>query len=216
VIRSVNLSGGNQPPTAAGTCAWTADTWTMQVTDNSFDPNDANLDNLQVIVDWGDLGAKSAVPRLARPQIVTKVYNRPGTFPVTAKALDIQGLSSTYTCPQPATPTYFAITGAVTTGQGSPISGARVTLARGSVAIASKLTAVDGTYAFPDLKPGTYAISVTKTGYGFGAAPQHPALIVGPSKVADVTAVTVPTGAVSPGKVPAVAPLHSAPKLGTR
>jgi len=116
VTRSVNLVAGNQPPNAAGSCSWDADTWTMVVTDTSSDPNDADLSHLQVIVDWGDGGAKSAVPRQARPQTVTKVYTRIGSFPVTAKALDIQGLSSTYSCALPATPACIARIQASPTG----------------------------------------------------------------------------------------------------
>jgi hypothetical protein len=200
VTRSVNLAGTNHAPNAAGSCSWNADTWTMIVTDTSSDPDDTDLSHLQVIVDWGDGGAKSAVPRLARPQSVTKVYNRIGSFPVTARALDIQGLSSSYACPQPATPSYFAITGTVTAPGAVPIRDARVTLTRGAIALASKMTAADGTYAFPNLRPGTYAITVVKQGYDFGTAPQQGSVIVGPSQVANVAAVSVPTGTVAPSK----------------
>ncbi|HJQ98567.1 MAG TPA: PKD domain-containing protein [Candidatus Polarisedimenticolaceae bacterium] len=206
VTRSVNITGGNQPPNAAGSCSWDPDTWKMVVTDTSSDPNDADLSHLQVIVDWGDGGAKSAVPRQARPQSVTKVYTRTGTFPATAKALDIEGLSSTYSCAVPATPAYFQITGTVTAPGAVPVPDATVTLTKGGIAVASKLTAVDGTYAFPNLKPGTYAITVVKRGYYFGPAPQAAGIVLGPNKVANVTAVSVLPGTVAPGKYPAGSP----------
>jgi hypothetical protein len=197
VTRGVTLTAPNQAPIAAGTCSWNGDTWTMMVTDTSSDPDDADPDHLQVVVDWGD-GAKSPVPRLARPQSVTRVYTRVGTFSVSAKAADTRGLSSSYGCPTPATPTYFSISGTVKTAASAGIPAAIVVLKRGVIAVASKVTAADGTYAFPDLRPGTYSITVTKTGYDFGPAPQHPAVTVGGSKVADVTAVSAPSGRLMP------------------
>ena len=201
VTRTVTLTAPNVPPVAAGTCSWNGDTWTMIVTDTSSDPDDADLSHLQVVVDWGDGGAKSAVPRLARPVSVTKVYTRVGTFPVSAKASDIRGGSSTYACPDPATPSYFTITGTVRTSAASPIAGATVTLRRGTVAVASRSTASDGTYVFTNLKPGTYSVTVAKAGYSFGPAPQQPSVTVGGNKIADVTAVSGPAQLSSPAKI---------------
>jgi hypothetical protein len=199
VTRGVILTAPNQAPSATGTCSFNADTWTMTVTDNSSDPDDTNLANLSVVVDWGDGGAKSSVPKVPRLVSVSRAYTRTGTFFTTVKATDIKGASSSYNClvayPTGVTPAYFSIAGTVKTGLAVGIPGALVTLKKGAGTVASTATAADGTYSFSNLKPAKYSITVTKSGYGFGPAPQIPTITVGASKTGqDVTALTTPFG----------------------
>ena len=77
--------------------------------------------------------------------------------------------------------------------------GASVTLKKRAandtyVAVASTVTSATGTYSFANIKPARYSITVTKTGYAFGAAPEFS---TGPNATIDVNA-TAPTALRSP------------------
>lgn len=186
VTRGVTLAAPDLPPVAGGTCSWISDTWTMQLVDGSTDaPNPPP----HVVVTWGD-GTSSSV---VAGGTISKVYTRIGSFPVTQTATDNNGQSNTRTCGT-ATPAYFTIGGTVRTSGGTVIPSALVTLrkraANGTyVTIASMLTSLAGTYSFGSIKPASYSITVTKTGFVFDTAPPFS---VGPN-------ATVNLGASAPG-----------------
>lgn len=187
VTRGVTLVAPDLPPIAAGTCTWTADTWTMQLVDSSTDaPNPPP----HVVVDWGD-GTRSSV---VAGGTISRAYTRVGSFTVRLTASDAKGQSSTVSCTgvNPAVPAYFTVGGTVRTSGGAAIPSALVTLKKrlpnGTyAAIKSTSTSATGTYTFGNLiKPARYAIAVAKTGYAFGPAPEFS---VGPDATIDISAL---------------------------
>jgi hypothetical protein len=175
--RNVTVVAPDWPPIAAATCTWDANTWTMGIQDAS---TDESLVNLQVIVDWGDGGAKS---NIGSGGIASKTYTSVGAFNVTVKAIDSKLQSSVYSCqaPNQANPEYFSIAGTVyASDHSTPVGGARVTLLKNGATQAYTMTAADGTYNFENRRPGTYSINVTRSGFQF-TTPAIPSVIVGPS-----------------------------------
>jgi hypothetical protein len=171
-IRTVKVVATDLPPVVAGACTWSANTWTMQLVDSSTD----DKPGLKVVVDWGDGGPKSSV---APGGTVSKTYGKAGTFTVVQKAIDSKLQSSTSSCGT-ATAGYFAISGTVYAGDGTtPIASALVTLKKGATTLAAKSTTTNGAYAFGNLKPATYSITVSRSGYVF-AIPAIPSVVVGP------------------------------------
>jgi hypothetical protein len=174
--RSVTVYETDLPPVAAATCTWWPNTWTMAILDASTDEDMATL---QVIVDWGDGGARSNVPPGGS---VGKVYGLAGSFPVTVRAIDRNLHASVYTCPEPATPVPFSISGTVFAANGTtPLGGALVVLYKNGIAQKSTTSALNGTYTIGNLKPGMYSIKVTRAGYRF-ADPAIASVTVGPNR----------------------------------
>ena len=62
------------------------------------------------------------------------------------------------------------------------LGSAYVRLMKGSTIVKYKYTLADGNFAFTNLKPATYAIVVTKTGFTFPATP----VTVGPDSLLNV------------------------------
>jgi len=175
-IRSLTLAEVDLPPTASGTCTWTANTWTMTVLDTSTDTDATGVQ--AVNVEWGDSSARS----LGSPgALFSHTYVMPGTYTVTQKAIDsAQKASAPVTCPSPATPTYFTISGTVRKRDGTTaLPSAIVTVLKGTTAVKTVYTASNGTFSAGSLKPGTYALRVTKSGYTF--ATPAATITVGPS-----------------------------------
>ena len=186
VTRGVTLSAPNVAPTATGTCVFTADTWTMLVTDASTD----TVGTPHVVVNFGD-GTSSAV---AAGGTITRVYTRTGTFPVTITATDVGGLSSSFPCATAVT-SYFSLGGKVlrdpSPAPAVPIPGATVTLWKRGTFIKSVTSGVNGSFSFGSLKPGGYTITAAKTGYVFGNTVERN---VGPSQTdANISPTSTPT-----------------------
>jgi hypothetical protein len=191
VSRSMTIDNPDLPPTAAGTCSWDPNTWTMNVLDSSSDdgpdadalPGDGNA-TLQISVDWGDSSSKSFG---GQGGPFSHTYIRTGPFTVTLKAIDSKLQSSTYSCSPGATPAYFTIGGTVIKGA-TAVGSATVQLYKQNtttlayVIQTSKLSAADGSFSFGSLKPGNYKLKVIKTGITF----PETLLKVGPSSISNV------------------------------
>lgn len=171
LTRTVNVYTPDVAPIVAGNCAFDANTWTETLTDTSSD--DVLLK--QVTVNWGD-GSLIGNDLTAPFGPFTHTYVNAGTFTLTHKAIDSLGQQATRTCM--VSPAYFSISGTVVDSGAVPIASATVVLKKGTQVIRTVYSASNGTYAIGTLKPGTYTINITKTGYAF---PAPPSVTVGPS-----------------------------------
>jgi hypothetical protein len=102
-----------------------------------------------------------------------------GSYQVTATAADFEPTTTTATitrdasttvtlrlAPVEVAPTVGSIAGSVVDDDTSaPISGAAVTVTQGATEITAVTTAADGTFAAPDLTPGTYTVTATADDY---------------------------------------------------
>ncbi|MEK6528274.1 MAG: carboxypeptidase regulatory-like domain-containing protein [Nitrospirota bacterium] len=184
-------------PVAGAACVWTANTWTMDVTNTSTDdgpdadmlPGDGDA-LLQIDVDWGDGSAKSYG---SAGTAFNHVYSATGTFTVSLTATDSNLQTNTTTCTTQATPAYFSISGIVkkSIAQDSEnLNNATIQLLNSSnVVIKSVSTRPSGTFSFGSLKPGTYKIKAVKTGFTFPAATT---IVVGPSSAGNVIQALTP------------------------
>ncbi len=204
---SVTVTLQDLPPVAAGICTWTEATWTMTVRDTSMDTDATPVQS--VTVAWGDGSLNSNGGPGA---LFTHTYISPGAYTPTLKAVDtaLKISDPLFACPTPATPTYYSIRGTVYRNDGTtPISSALVTLKLGATTVKNFSTGATGAFSFLSLKPGTYSLTVTRSGYNFGPAPQVPSVVVGPDRVgiaikalSAATAMAVRTG-VAPLPEPA-------------
>ncbi len=164
----------------ATSCTWNANTWTMQVVDAST----GGVAPLRISVDWGDGGVRSFG---AAGATFNRTYVVPGAFPVTVRATDSRPVSDDFTCATTATPAYFAISGSVKKADNTtPFGGVAVTLKKSGVSVKSVTTGTNGAYNLGSLKPGTYTVSFTRSGYTFPVLGPY---TIGPSvNTADVKA----------------------------
>ncbi len=178
---SVTVANVDLPPTAAGTCTWSANTWTMTVRDASTDTDSTPVRSITLM--WGD----GTLNSIGGPgALFSHVYLAPGMYIPTLKAVDtaLNVSNPLFTCPTPAVADYFRIRGTVYRKDGTmPASSALVSLRQGSATIKTVSTGANGSFSFVNLKPGTYSITVTRTGYTFAPPPQVPSVIVGPDRV---------------------------------
>jgi hypothetical protein len=181
VTRTVNLTGGDFPPVANAACTWNANTWTMTVVDASTDDGAP----VSISVDWGDGTLKSFG---TEGGTFNHQYLSVGTYTAVDKAIDSALQFSTYTCPVPATPAHFKITGTVTNSSLVPVPSASVQLLKGATVIKTVYTAANGTFTLANLKPYAYTIRVRKTGYTFPLTPAT----VGPDLLGIVITATAP------------------------
>ncbi len=180
--RSITLTAIDQPPTAAATCTWDANLWKMSVLDASTDDNAVT----QVVVDFGDGSSKTIAPAGSS---INRTYTKPGTYTVTDRAIDSKLQSAVYTCPTQATPALFSISGTVKNKTGATnLSTATVQLYNGANIVKSTLTAANGTFTLGNLKPASYTLKVSKSGYTFA----NPAatIQVGPSSAGNTINAT--------------------------
>ena len=185
---SKTIAVGTSPAPAVGiTCAnlvVNPDTWVATITDSSA------LTNIkQVVVNWGDgtvltnLKAPFASPLVATHTFLSPPSTAlPSGYQVQYKVVDTSGRFGSLTCPVTTTDIhYFYVAGTVLNGV-TPVASAAVTLKRGTVVVGQVFTNASGQFTFgtlatPTLKPGSYAITVTKTGLTFPSTP----LTLGPS-----------------------------------
>ena len=184
----------DNPPTASGTCTWSANTWTASVTDTSTDTDPTGVQT--VTVTWGD-GTRSVG---GKGSTVTHTYSLPPTAPATSYAVVLTAIDSalkastpvTLTCTNgPVAPAYFSISGTVTASNPlTKLAAAAVTVKKGTTAIKMVYTGSTGVFTAGNLKPGTYTLTVTKPGYTF-ASPAATRTI-GPSSSGNTISATAP------------------------
>lgn len=186
--RSLRLTELDSAPVALANCTgWNANTWTLTVIDQSTDTDSTPVQT--IAVDWGDGSTKSTG---AQGGTFTHTYNSAGTYTVTDKAIDTALKSSTYTCSPSPTAAAFTIGGTVQNKLGTVnLASALVVLMKNGNALKTTYTAADGTFSFTNLKPATYTLKVTKSGYTF-ANPAWGPTAVGPDKTSQIIKATAP------------------------
>ena len=115
---------------------------------------------------------------------------------------------------------FGTIVGVVTNAAKAPVGGATVTAVRAGGGIRSTVSSSDGVYAFADLPPGVWSLTVEVDGYPEASVPS---LQVVPSKAtrrdvvmnvpAAAPGATPSVAALPPAAPPASAPLPGAPAL---
>jgi hypothetical protein len=198
------IAGTNDPPVAAGSCDFNANTWTMTLTDASTDDHNAIV---RETVNWGD-GSVVADDRTSPFGPFVHTYIGAGSYPITHKVIDDLGQMTIHSCA--ASPTNFTISGTVTnnyTGHTGNVAGATVTITKVSsgVVAATATTDVNGAYAVTTLKPGAYTVFAVKVGYVF--PPPAPAT-VGPNQVVDVNSASPVLRAIKPTEIKKSPPVN--------
>lgn len=182
------------PPTASATCTWDATTWTATVVDTSTDTDTSPVQT--VTVDWGDLSSRG----IGGPgATLLHTYIAPPKSPATSYTLTLTAIDSalkastpvTLTCTATVAPAYFTIGGTVFAKNGTtPLPSASVTVMKGTSAVKTVYTAAGGTFSAGSLKPGTYTLTVRKSGHTF-AAPAA-TITVGPNSGGNSIVATGP------------------------
>lgn len=156
-------------------------TWTVSFTDSSTDDH---APGRGISVSWGD---GSPVTTKAWGSAYSHSYITVGPFTINITATDSVGQTNKVQIQVPAF-SYFSISGKIFAKDGvTPIASATVQIKKGTTLVKQVYSASDGSYTTGlTLKPGTYTIVVTKTGFTF----TNPAATVGVgnSKTQDVIA----------------------------
>ncbi|MBI5504277.1 MAG: carboxypeptidase regulatory-like domain-containing protein [Deltaproteobacteria bacterium] len=161
LTKTVTVYAPDSAPTVAGTCSFDANTWTETVTDTSSDDHGVS----QVTVNWGD-GSVLANDKSTPFGPFSHAFTRTGAFTIVHKAIDTIGQQSSTTCT--ASPAYFSIGGTVKNKLGTAnLASAVVTVKRSGVVVKTVYTSSAGTFSAGSLKPGSYTLTVTKSGYTF-------------------------------------------------
>jgi predicted CXXCH cytochrome family protein len=166
--RSLTVTAPDLPPVANANCTvlpagWNANTWTMTIIDTSTDTDSTPVQT--IAVDWGDGSSKSF--GVQGGTFVHK-YNSAGTYTVTDKAIDTALKYSVFTCVPSPTAVNFTISGTVKNNAGTVnLASALVVLLKNGNPVKTAYTAANGTFSFTALKPATYTLKVTKSGYTF-------------------------------------------------
>ena len=159
---------------------------------NILDSLDAKV--AKVVVNWGDGTPYGITTTFPVTTPITHTYLTAGSFKVSEQVIDSGGTSKTaqLSCtPNNPNPAYFTISGKVTqSNTTTAIAGATVKVMKGTTVVKSLLSDASGNYNATLLKPGTYAIAVTKAGVVFGNP--APTATVGPSAAAVNVSSTTP------------------------
>ncbi len=182
--KKVNVYAPDAAPMVAGVCMFNANSWTESVTDTSTDDNGIK----QVTVSWGD-GSILANDTAAPFGPFSNIYLNAGTYTITHKAFDTIGQQSAMTCA--ATAAHFTISGTVYARNGTtPLTSAMVIVKKSATIVKTVYTSATGTYSAGTLKPGTYILTISKSGYTF-AVPAA-TITVGPSSAGNSILATAP------------------------
>ncbi len=172
--KTVNVATPDLGPTVDGTACGSilADDWSASLADTSTDDNLVS----KVTVVWGD---GSLLAQGGPATTFNHTYKGPGTYKIVQKALDNIGQQSIRTCI--VTVSYFTIGGTVYENDGStPVASAQVTVkdSTTNAVVKTAYTAVNGLYSAGSLRPGSYNLTVTASGFTF---PVTGPITVGPS-----------------------------------
>jgi len=183
--RSIKVYTPDLPPTAMSSCNWNANTWALQVTELTTDP-----DLRQTTVNWGDGSVITSDTTVPFGPTYSHTYLLPGSFPIVHKAIDTIGQQSTDN-PCTVAPAYFTIGGTVTAMPGAlPVNTARVQVKQGALVVKTVYTNAAGVFLAGSLKPGSYTLVVTKLGYTFPAS--FGPITVGPASAGNAIVGTKP------------------------
>jgi hypothetical protein len=165
----------------------------LTVTPNGFSPavNWSVSDGVApytITAIWGDGTSSTVTQPLAGAGSLSHTYLVSGIYSVTVTAMDsgVNGINiTTASAAIGVTISPVSVSGLVTTSTGAPLSAVSLSLQLSGVTKKITTTAANGTYAFPDVAPGTYTITASKSGYTFN----NPAATVIVTGTANVTGV---------------------------
>jgi len=167
ISKVANVVAIPAPPVAGGSCSYDPNTWTVTVTD-------ATAGATKEAVVWGDGLQASDTTSPFGP--FTHTYFNPGTFTVTQKVWDANGLrgqvSWSANCGGNAVvAANFTISGTVFHNDGvTPAPGAVVRIKLGATPVRTVYGApTTGLFSVGSLKPGTYTLDASMTGATYGA-----------------------------------------------
>jgi len=162
------------PPSASGTCTVDYTTWIASC-------GGVNQTGIALAeINWGDGTVVSNITGGTPP--FTHTFLLPGTYSIKLTVTDSYGqrARATLATTVAASFQYYTVAGTVFAKDGvTPLSAAQIQLKQGAVLKRQVTTAANGTYNTGNLKPGTYTVFVSKTGYTF-ASPAG-TLTIGPS-----------------------------------
>jgi hypothetical protein len=174
-------------PTAAGNCVLDYTAWTATCTNTGTTP-DAGYQ--QLVFDWGDGTVINTVNAAPWNASVVHTFLVPGNYKIKLKVVDTLGQESRSTLATTVSGNfaYFTISGKIFGKGGSPALGAaQIQVKKDGTLLKSTMSAADGTYSTGNMKPGTYTLTVTKSGYTFTVPAAT--VTIGPSKTPDIWAI---------------------------
>jgi len=178
-VKGVTATVINTPPTASASVS--VNGWTVTIVDNSSDTESSPSD-FTVTVGCGSGG--TIAPSATQPggSTFTCTYTTAGSRYISLRVKDQDGATTFFPNQYVYVPTKYTVKGKVTRSNGTtPISGATVYLNDGTRNTNSATTRTDGTFTFsnviPNIAPGTYKVTATKSGYTF-SNPEVSGLVV--------------------------------------
>ena len=165
--RVVHAYAADNPPTAAGACAFDYTQWTASCTNSSTDDHGIQLAS----INWGDGTVVTNITGLG-PGPFVHTFLLPSNFTITLTAVDTSGQSSSAVIGTTTAGSFnfYSISGkAFKAGGVVPLSAAQIQVKKGVVLVKSMNTAADGSYSTGNMKPGTYTLTISKTGYTFAS-----------------------------------------------
>jgi len=170
--RVANIRYQNTPPTASATCNWHPNTWTLEVTSTSTDPEN-NI--VQTIVDWGDNSVLDTVAPFSH------VYRSAGAYQPILKVSDGIHSDTALICAGGNEPVAipFTVSGTVReSDHATPVPSAKIKIYSGGTLVKTVYADGAGLYEATGLVPGTFSLVASKANYVFSPVGST----VGPSK----------------------------------
>lgn len=179
---TVRVVAIDQRPTASSASfVFNANTWTATLVDASTDDHGIS----RVVVNWGD-GTVVSVGGMG--DTFTHRYAMPGSFVITHKAIDTIGQEANELPAPTAAPAYFTLDGTVYRSDGLTTVPSAVVRVTAPGLTRTLYSTSNGTYRATNLKPGTYTVTVSKSGFVFPTP--APTATLGPNATVNVVAVT--------------------------
>ncbi len=157
------------------------DNFALSVTGSTVTLTDSSTSGSSVSINWGD---GTGLSTGSAGGVFTHTYTTNNTFTIVDTAT-VSGISAT-SSQKVTVPAKYAVSGTVTNLAGTPLSAASLTLKLSGVTKGITSTNASGAFTFTNVVPGTYTITVTKSGYTFA----NPAATV-PVTTGAVTGVAI-------------------------
>jgi hypothetical protein len=175
---SVTTMAVNTPPVPSMTI--TKSGWTVTVTDNSTDAEDAQS-ALGVTVDWGS-GSPSTG---SGGSTLTKTYTVAGNYVIKHKVKDTAGAATWSANTSVSVPVKYTVSGKVTRSNGTTAIAGVILYLKSATKTYAASSRTDGTYTFSNVAPGTYDVIAIKAGYTF-ASPALSGVVVTSANVTGI------------------------------
>jgi hypothetical protein len=165
--RKITAYNTDNPPVASGACAMDYTTWTIGCTNTSTD--DKGIQSASI--NWGDGTVVSNVTGLGTGPF-PHTFLLAGNYSIALTVVDTAGQQKSATIGSTVAGSFntYSIAGKVFRKGGVlPLAAAQVQVKRGTVVVVNVFSAADGSYTTVAMKPGTYTLTATKSGYTFAS-----------------------------------------------